>query len=124
MSDVENSTAHSVVDVDPGTLLMIVIDQHGREHETEEVRELSLPGLQIHPSCLVLQREEGLGISQHEAVQYVGSKEWQVIVIESAETVGTQHSSPEKVFSTDTSIQVTKAHLLVHLWHECVQILV
>ncbi|BHF64553.1 hypothetical protein SprV_0200755800 [Sparganum proliferum] len=62
----------------------------------------------MHPGGLLSHREAEFGVGQDKPVFRASSREEQVIDIEAAETMGTQHSSPESRICADTNVEVTE----------------
>nr|VZH96957.1 unnamed protein product [Spirometra erinaceieuropaei] len=79
------------------------------------------------PGGLLSLRQTKEHVRQDEAVFCAGAEKQQTIVVVAAETVGSEHSSPDSMVCVDAGVEVTNDNQLVRLWHsrqEGVQVLV
>ncbi|VDN14947.1 unnamed protein product [Dibothriocephalus latus] len=72
------------------------------------IQEIPLPGPEMHLNSIVLLWKAKVGIDQDETAPCAGSQEEQAIVIESMETVGTQHSSLHNVVCANVNVELTE----------------
>nr|VZH99956.1 unnamed protein product [Spirometra erinaceieuropaei] len=83
--------------------------------------------IRVHPGDSLSHREAEEGVGQGEPVFCAGSKDEQAIVIETIETMGTQHSCLSSMVCTNAGVEVIKDNQPIRLRHrrqEGVQVLV
>ncbi|BHF60564.1 hypothetical protein SprV_0100352900 [Sparganum proliferum] len=91
------------------------------------VQQVTVSRPRVHPGGLLSHRKVKVGVGQDQSVYCSGLKKELAIVIGTAGTMWTQHSSPSSMVCADASIEVTKDNQLIHLRHsreEGVQVLV